>query len=490
MLLYSQEVRIIMQEFSIKPLVDELKEERIAKGLTLEAVSNKIGIPPSTISKIENGSQRLEASVLIKLANLYDLSLDKLLNLNQVEKTVPVPVKDTRINYSNEKDIAEAFSKILNEYLAAKEQPFKGNPMGDYIRNEFTNILKEKMNLDKDIYRITGSVGQGNFAEITWTAIFNRRITVSALKGYYVVYLFCADMSGFYLSLNQGWTYYKEKYGLKEGKEKIHKVAEHLREKLDMIPPELSLDYIDLNGVGDLASGYEAGHICGKYYEAENLDANELYNDLSNMLLVYKELFSYMNNRELEEFNDSILYKDDGKFTDETEEDSFNGQLEEELATTHTKRLPRLFANDQRSKRLLRDDEPEERHSPLVKKNGEKTWLRDVAISAAAVEDAGYKCEVDPEHTSFYSKATGKPFMEAHHLIPMKLQGQMKYSLDKRANIVCLCPNCHRLLHHGIDEERAPILKKLFYLRRQALEDLKLYITLPELNKSYNIDID
>jgi 5-methylcytosine-specific restriction protein A len=52
--------------------------------------------------------------------------------------------------------------------------------------------------------------------------LFNKDVTTTATKGLYVVYLFCEDMSAFYLSLNQGYTFFKNKFGAGEGKSKIN----------------------------------------------------------------------------------------------------------------------------------------------------------------------------------------------------------------------------------------------------------------------------
>lgn len=50
------------------------------------------------------------------------------------------------------------------------------------------------------------SAGQGNWATIPWIAALDSRETSRTSEGVYVVYLFCADMSGVYLTLNQGTT--------------------------------------------------------------------------------------------------------------------------------------------------------------------------------------------------------------------------------------------------------------------------------------------
>src|SRR5699024_12047198 len=85
--------------------------------------------------------------------------------------------------------------------------------------------------LDDDKYLVKGSVGQGQWAHIPWVAIFNKNITTSATRGYDIVLLFQADMTGFYLTLNQGWTYYRENYKPKsEAQKKIKKSLQFYRE--------------------------------------------------------------------------------------------------------------------------------------------------------------------------------------------------------------------------------------------------------------------
>lgn len=59
--------------------------------------------------------------------------------------------------------------------------------------------------------------------------------------------------------------------------------------------------------------------------------------------------------------------------------------------------------------------------------------------------------------------------MEGHHLIPMKKQSEFDVSLDVYANIICLCPICHRLLHYGITSEKEYLADKLFENRQTRL---------------------
>jgi 5-methylcytosine-specific restriction protein A len=73
--------------------------------------------------------------------------------------------------------------------------------------------------------------------------------------------------------------------------------------------------------------------------------------------------------------------------------------------------------------------------------------------------------------------------MEAHHLIPLSTQDYFEYSLDVDANIVCLCPTCHRKLHYGnsIKDD----LKRLYDLRIKRLKQSGIDISFGELLKLY-----
>lgn len=88
--------------------------------------------------------------------------------------------------------------------------------MGLHIRNNLKKAIYREVGLEQEAYHVTGSVGQGQWAEVPWVSIFIRDITISATRGYYIVFLFKADGTGVYMSLNQGWTYFKEKYGSKK----------------------------------------------------------------------------------------------------------------------------------------------------------------------------------------------------------------------------------------------------------------------------------
>ncbi len=108
---------------------------------------------------------------------------------------------------------------------------------------------------------------------------------------------------------------------------------------------------------------------------------------------------------------------------------------------------------------------------PRPKKVAESTvsWVRNGLVKKQAMQSAEYLCEVNPAHTTFIQQGTNHPYMEGHHTIPMGLQGQFSESLDVYANIVCLCPICHRLMHYGRPCDKKGPLDKIYADRADRL---------------------
>ena len=108
-------------------------------------------------------------------------------------------------------------------------------------------------------------------------------------------------------------------------------------------------------------------------------------------------------------------------------------------------------------------------------------WPRDPKIIEDVLNYNFYICEVDKEHKFFVSKVTNKNYVEGHHLIPMEFQENFNYSLDTEANIMCLCPICHLILHRGLFEEKEEVIKKLYRKHNENLIKSGIEISLEEL---------
>ena len=128
-------------------------------------------------------------------------------------------------------------------------------------------------------------------------------------------------------------------------------------------------------------------------------------------------------------------------------------------------------------------DEPRHFLAAERKLVSSNSFPRNQSVAKNVIIHSNYKCNIDPNHSTFITK-NNKPYMEAHHLIPLSAQDSFKDAgLDTEANIVCLCPTCHRFLHYGLNIEE--YLKKLFELRKVALSKTGINISFEDLKKFY-----
>ena len=114
--------------------------------------------------------------------------------------------------------------------------------------------------------------------------------------------------------------------------------------------------------------------------------------------------------------------------------------------------------------------------------SAENRYKRNAKFARNVIARSSYHCCINKEHKSFMTK-NGHQYMEAHHLIPLSKQNEFNNSLDVEANIVSLCPNCHRMLHYGKDTKELIII--LYNQRKDKLEKSGIYISLEELLKIY-----
>ena len=301
-------------------------------------------------------------------------------------------------------NMREIFKEILDNYLEVKKQEFKDN----YLIKKFKNILKNYV--PNDITYITkNSFGQGKWAEVPWAAVFDELVTNTAQKGYYPVYLFREDMSGIYLSLNQGVTEVAKTYK-KDKKEILRVRAENYRSKIE-VDNGFNFEDIDLkiSKKSISANSYQHGNIVSKFYSKENLpDETALQNDLNYLLKVYQELI----------FNDNEDYL--------LLENSQNSQVTE--------------------KKSLRFHYRVERNTSIIKK------IKNIK---------GFTCECCGFNFKEKYGKLGEEFIEAHHLKPISQLDFGTLKLNAIIDFAVLCSNCHRMIHRMEDPSDLTALRKL-----------------------------
>ncbi len=116
----------------------------------------------------------------------------------------------------------------------------------------------------------------------------------------------------------------------------------------------------------------------------------------------------------------------------------------------------------------------------INKRVANKRVKRDASLIVKAKTRDNFKCMVDENHLTFFSK--DKSYVEGHHLIPMYQQKNYTFKLDDVDNIISLCPNCHREIHFSDDKEE--ILKRVFSLHKDFMNAHS--ISLSDFYKMYS----
>lgn len=293
--------------------------------------------------------------------------------------------------------LRDSIERVLKEYKVARTEPLAGHPLGRVITRSLPEYITGLVKAPTR-YKAEGSVGKGNWAVCPWISIFDISITESAQSGYYPVYLFREDMTGVYLSLNQGVTDIRETH--KENPKKVLQIrAADYRAQIGPLPANFPDSEIDLrSGSSNLASFYEPGNICACFYSAEALPTEDkLIGDLLNLLTVYQSLVD----------NDKTMGE---------EEVPAGSSLEDLRQFRQHKRL-------ERNKKLA--DSAKKYH--------------------------GYNCKACGLNFQAMYGILGKDFIEAHHLRSLsKFKGTV-IELDPRIDFTVLCPNCHRMIHRTND---------------------------------------
>ncbi|MFD1885965.1 HNH endonuclease [Paenibacillus wenxiniae] len=114
------------------------------------------------------------------------------------------------------------------------------------------------------------------------------------------------------------------------------------------------------------------------------------------------------------------------------------------------------------------------------------SYPRNPTESIEAKRRNNWTCEVDVSHVTFQSASDNNPYVEAHHLIPMAAQDFYENTIDFADNIVALCPNCHRKIHHAIEEEKRDMLMILFNKHKAMYPSYEIEIDFDTLCAYYS----
>lgn len=133
-----------------------------------------------------------------------------------------------------------------------------------WIETDIPHLLNAALG---DQREARGSIGMGMLADVPWVGVFDKGGPASAKSGFYLVYLFAADGSAVYLSLNQGTE------NLQGGLAPLRKRSLDLRDAVGN--PEGLLQEITLKSVNQRPKRYEAGSALAISYARDSVPPDE-----------------------------------------------------------------------------------------------------------------------------------------------------------------------------------------------------------------------
>lgn len=125
--------------------------------------------------------------------------------------------------------------------------------------------------------------------------------------------------------------------------------------------------------------------------------------------------------------------------------------------------------------------------SPILSTISGVVYRRRPALVTQSLRDAKYQREYSPATALFTSKATGNPYLEAHHLVPLYATSRVgERSLDVAENIIALAPHWHRAIHSAEEALVMNILRKLTSARPEIMH--RCGITVSDLALIYGCE--
>lgn len=200
----------------------------------------------------------------------------------------------------------EKFQAVLDQYPKGERKVSRDGKAYQLIVRDIPRDLKSLFPKRTDLI-FNGSVGVGNLARYPWVGIMNSHVTTSVQKGIYLVYLFRADMSGFYLVLDQGITYFKRRFQGKAIYQNVNKVVDYFHEEIER--NSFSTDPIRLSNSNrkDLGYGYCATAILSRFYPTRSFDDSMLTRDVQEMVRIYDNIYDHFPIKDYEEIVTNIL---------------------------------------------------------------------------------------------------------------------------------------------------------------------------------------
>lgn len=128
-----------------------------------------------------------------------------------------------------------------------------------------------------------------------------------------------------------------------------------------------------------------------------------------------------------------------------------------------------------------------QKRKPKKKIDALYVYPRNPMVIYKAKIRSNWQCEFNNQHETFTSIANKKPYLDAHHLIPMATQDYYDNTIDFTDNVVCLCPTCHSRIHHAIIPQKLEMIEVLYDKRKDLYQRHEIDINKQKLESYYGI---
>ncbi|MDY0214026.1 MAG: DUF3578 domain-containing protein [Bacilli bacterium] len=182
------------------------------------------------------------------------------------------------------------------------------------ITRDIPSLIRENKRFGK--YYIKGSDGVGQRTFYPWICLMNDTITRSPQKGLYIAILFQKDMKGFYITLNQGITYFKQTFK-KDAYQKADEAAKYFRDRIS----DLNFShFIKLGSTkGDNGYGFEKTTVVAKKFKKGLFSDDEFLNTLEELADIYDDIIDTIDGFDYESIIPKIVNDQTQMFVDAEE---------------------------------------------------------------------------------------------------------------------------------------------------------------------------
>jgi len=187
-------------------------------------------------------------------------------------------------------DLRRHIVSLMGAYLAARTEPLKGHGLHGTLRAIRLGVERLPAVASRPNLKVRVSIGMGNWAAVPWVALLDMTETTTTRKGVYVILLFRADMSGFYVTLNQGITQPTGLLGRSAARLALRQRAAIIRGRFPELQP-LGFDVaspLDLRTAREFAKELDDSTVAHQLFPLEEVERGTGFVDATaNLLAIY-----------------------------------------------------------------------------------------------------------------------------------------------------------------------------------------------------------